>query len=481
MKKQRTLLSCAIALTAALASTATLAAPIKLYGGGATLPANAYNGSDWLNSNPAKRLSSSIPGSTDPMSATSLFGKRATAASNPAYIQYCQTGSGTGRGVITGAKPDATAVCGDYSGPTPNGFSAVTARANFAASDAPLSGSDVSTFAANNSAYGSPIQFPAVAGAIAIIYNNADQVTRMNITEATLCRIFAGQVTNWKQIKSNLPSKPIKLVVRSDNSGTTFSFMNHLSAVCPTAQPTATTGFTTQSVFAAGAVGAVLPAGTIASSGNGGVIASVAATDGAIGYAEASDTKARQAIGGAPGLNWATLQKRPNIPAVYDEFGNVVTPAQNFLPMDPFTHTKKTLAVTAVSDKVISGNDANGRPIIVSQAPLIPAAAGCIQLVDPNAYATSALNAAGDYKNYPIVAISYLMGYYQNNGNAKLGALKGLMTAPYTIDNTVTTIGVGTGFSWLSIPATAIDATAKARVVAPATINLANVVRSCIK
>lgn len=468
-----------VAAALALASAAASAVvPVQLYGGGATLPTNAYVGNEWLSFNPAHRLSNTDPASPNTAGTGSLFALQASNAFTPAYVQYCQTGSGTGRGVITGAKPDATSACGDYSMGTPNGFSAATADAHFSGSDAPFSASDVATFLTNKgAAHGSPVQFPAVVGAIAVVYNNADLgATQLNLTESMLCRIFSGRVTSWDKVNSTLPAKPIKLVVRSDNSGTTFSFMNHLSAVCPTANPTAVSGFTTQSVFKDGFPGGatMLPASAIQSSGNGGVIASIVATDGAIGYAEASDTKARKDLAGASGINWATISKRPNIKATG------TSPAVYFKKFDPFLNSLAKRTVNPVSDKVLGPNDANGRPTVVSVTPGVPEAAGCIQLVDPNTYAVPFLNSKGDYYNYPIVAVSYLMGYYQGNeAGKKLTALKNLLASPYTPVSTVTTIGTGTGFSWVNAPV--LDATAMARISPTASIPMKALVMTCIK
>jgi ABC-type phosphate transport system substrate-binding protein len=476
-----------LAVAMAVASAASFAVtvvpvPVKLYGGGATLPADAYIGNNWLQYNPQHRLSDTQPNSLsflnpNPATADSLFAQQAIDKKNPAYVQYCQSGSGTGRGVITGAKPDATVACGDYSTGTPSGFSAVTTRADFAASDAPLSASEVSTFVTNNGAtYGSPVQFPAVAGAIAVVYHNADQVAQLNLTESQICQVFAGSITDWNQLNSALPSKPIKLVVRSDGSGTSFSFTNHLSAVCPTAQPTSVAGFSTNSTFATAAVGSVLPAGTIASSGNGGVVNSILSTDGALGYAEISDAVSREVLAGGSGLAWATVSKRPNIVAGTDPVTGAKIKAVTYKKFDPILGLPKSVAITAVSDTVLGANDANGRPTLVAQTANVPAAAACLQLVDPNTYATAPLK-KDDYTQYPIMAVSYLLGYYQGNDATKLTALRNLIASPYKITGKVKTIGKGTGFAAVAIKVLDTPAQAKA---GGATKKMGDLARSCL-
>ena len=50
--------------------------------------------------------------------------------------------------------------------------------------------------------------------------------------------IFLGKITSWNDARIraanpqvSLPSKPITVIVRTDSSGTTFAFTNHLAAV----------------------------------------------------------------------------------------------------------------------------------------------------------------------------------------------------------------------------------------------------------
>ncbi len=490
-------------VAAAFASSAAIAAEpapfVKLHGGGATLPANAYVGHSWLAYSPAERLSDTQPtdlGFLNPDATgtfDSLFGQMLVDKKNPAYVSYCQTGSTGGRKVLLGTMSagGAAEACGDYS-VTPTGFSnGVTVAsydADFVGSDAPLSASDVSTFVTNKGATkGAPVQFPAVVGAVAPVYNNADATTQLNLTESQLCQVFSGAITNWSDL--GLPTKPITVVYRSDGSGTTFSFLNHLSAVCPTAQPTAVTGFTTQSSFVTGAVGGAAPAGAVGASGNGGVVNAVLATDGAIGYAEVSDAKARQSLAGGSALKWSTVSKRPDIAKGVDPVTGLKIKAVKYKKWDPVAKLPKAVKLTTVSDKVIGANDVDGRPVLVDaygvdpvtllpNPPNVPAAAGCIQLVDPNSYAIPALK-KDDYTMFPIIAVSYLMGYYQGNDPAKLTALENMMVLPYKITGKVKTIGKangGTGFAGVAIKELNPAGLAKA---APGT-KMANLVRACL-
>ncbi|MBX9258782.1 phosphate ABC transporter substrate-binding protein PstS [Desmonostoc muscorum CCALA 125] len=126
------------------------------------------------------------------------------------------------------------------------------------------------------------ILVPTAGGAVSVVYN-LPGVNELKLSRNTLPAIFAGQITNWNdpKIKAdnpgvNLPSQPIKFVVRADGSGTTFIFTNHLSAV---------------SSYFKGRVGANtapkwnLP-NVLKGKGNPGVAALVARTPGSIGYVE---------------------------------------------------------------------------------------------------------------------------------------------------------------------------------------------------
>ncbi|MCC3316066.1 phosphate ABC transporter substrate-binding protein PstS [Nocardia africana] len=77
---------------------------------------------------------------------------------------------------------------------------------------------------------------PTVFGPIAITYN-LDGVTNLTLDGPTAAKIFNGTVTKWDDpaIKGlnqgvNLPSDPIHVIFRSDESGTTDNFQRYLDA-----------------------------------------------------------------------------------------------------------------------------------------------------------------------------------------------------------------------------------------------------------
>lgn len=533
MKSSKFLVAVAAALIAQAASAAaTVTQPsIVIYGGGATLPADAYVGDSWLDAVPSRRLSNTLPppagskSNDNAASAGSLFTaySLSTAAGSQSAgtvgVSYCQTGSGTGRGVITN-KVNGSGLCGDYSG-TPTGFAATTRRADFGASDAPLSQGDINNFYASNNdplkstdnttaqnygtLYTQPVQIPAVAGSIAIVYNNADLgKVQLNLTRADICGIFSGQITDWAALSSHTPklkqglkSKTIKVVVRSDSSGTTFSFSNFLSQACPAVGiGSGSTRFVTANTFigSGSSSAAFTIAGVTGASGNGNVVNTVASTDGAIGYAEVADAVSRNKRAGGSNLQFATVSYAADVTkttgtiavggadvtcadgTVISNAGgtkpkkytcaaltyNKLDPAKNFLAKGA-----TGIAVNTTTDSVLNGIDTNGRPVVQAAASL-SGTTGCLLIVPPNAYAESPVGATktapADYAIYPIKAVSYLLAYGtgNSNGNAsatpavadtRTPAIKGLLKAPFssTVLAKVKTIGKTTGFAPLSV------------------------------
>lgn len=407
----------AVLLSLGLAAGSAMAT--NVYGGGATLPAGAYVGFDFLSTSPTSKISTNTTsgqaGAT--ISATSLFGAYAATSGNK--VSYCQTGSGNGKKIFdhydgTNVLAGATGTCDG----TTAGFGAGTGAAvdpHFAGSDAPMSSAEFGWFAngGKTAANGQPVQFPAVAGSIALIYNNAD-VASLDLTEAQVCGIFDGSITNWTQLGSSV-SKPIKVAFRSDGSGTTFSLANHLAAACP---GTAARHFVVDQAFST-AVSLQTPtviAAGIPASGNPAVVDAVNANDGAIGYAESANLLAAQNAGLDSNVEHATIAG-----------------------LDPYTNFPASLNLTlVVADRVITGADpTTGAAVLGTITPVVSSATGCMVVATPSAYA----NVSG---RYPIMAVSYLIANHKGNG-ADLSAVQGLVSAAYNKAG-LTTLGSGYAF-----------------------------------
>jgi len=97
---------------------------------------------------------------------------------------------------------------------------------------------------------------PATAGPIAMVYNLPGLKQKISATSTTttaatlrlngetICGIYSGQIKKWNNAKikalnpliTNLPSSDIKVVGRSDSSGTTFIFTSYLGKAAAAAQ-----------------------------------------------------------------------------------------------------------------------------------------------------------------------------------------------------------------------------------------------------
>ncbi|MFM7169437.1 MAG: phosphate ABC transporter substrate-binding protein PstS [Cyanobium sp.] len=146
----------------------------------------------------------------------------------------------------------------------------ISRTVDFGASDVPMKAEEIAKVSQG------VVQIPMTAGAIAVAYNNPG--CDLKLTQAQLVGIFQGKVNNYSQV--GCPAKPIKVVVRSDGSGTTANFTAHLAAIDTSWK---------QQIGAAKSV--KWPVGT-AAKGNEGVAAQLRQVEGGVGYVEAAYVKA---------------------------------------------------------------------------------------------------------------------------------------------------------------------------------------------
>lgn len=422
-----------VALTTAPASPTPRPSATLLYGGGAALPMFAVQG----------------PADND---GHSLFGYFST-VSRGYRVSYCATGSGFGMAVLDGT----IAANGPCSGSgVPAGFGAVSEAADFAVSDTPLSLRDTRIFARNAATKanpiagrGAPVQVPALAGTVAIVYRNNDVVGRLQLGLDTLCRIADGEIVNWNQIPldpgnpagSTYPARRLRFVYRSDRNGLTFSLSNFLSArdlhgaprVCLRRGET----FALNDVFdvrdaaegpqsPAGVLPAPLPAGASTAnflgawgdraeidcvSGTGqrcrsvvSVETAAASSDGTLGYTSGATAAAATAL--RPSLGVAAIYAvQSGIPHAYDPVADLPAAA--------------TLLGTYATGLVLGDYRSNGRPAPTLVALASPRAA-CVATIPPDRYAYPETG-------YPIVAVVNLDFTTGGNGS-RAAALRGLAT-----------------------------------------------------
>jgi len=151
-------------------------------------------------------------GSTAQANAMTRFVNAFEQACSGQTLNYTANGSGAGVSEFTGNQTD------------------------FGGSDSPLNQAKGEYDAAQKRC-GSPAwNLPAVFGPIAITYN-VNGVSALNLDGPSAAKIFNGTIKTWddpelKQINpnTNLPSTPIHVVFRSDQSGTTDNFQQYLDA-----------------------------------------------------------------------------------------------------------------------------------------------------------------------------------------------------------------------------------------------------------
>jgi phosphate transport system substrate-binding protein len=199
-------------------------------------------------------------GSTAQANAMARFVKAFEQACSDQTLNYTANGSGAGISEFTGNQTD------------------------FGGSDSPLFPKE---YATAQQRCGSPAwNLPVVFGPIAITYN-VNGVTSLNLDGPTLARIFNGGITTWNDAAIQalnagvtLPAEPIRVVFRSDQSGTSDNFQKYLDTASNNAWGKGA-GKTFNGGVGEGAMG------------NDGTSAAVKRTEGAITYNEWSFAQAQ--------------------------------------------------------------------------------------------------------------------------------------------------------------------------------------------
>jgi phosphate transport system substrate-binding protein len=360
-----------------------------LYGGGATFPVQSYVGDNFLTTVPVRaRLSRNTVNTvtTTPIATltppNTLFARFASGTGN--RISYCQTGSGTGKTVLTGvgSVTNANGECNNYSG-SPAGFSGAVAAPDYIGTDSPISQGDVNNLNAGPRAARAVWQIPTLAGAIALPRHAG--LDFADLTTSQVCQIFSARITNWSSIPGSASSAPIHVTYRADGSGTSFAFTSYLAAACNGQFGIPAGYFKPNQSFTAAvpATGSAAPfyASSAAVSGNPGVVTAAISTTAAIGYAD-----------------------YPEVAAQGAEFPTVNSASPAALPA--------SISITPpLSGQVL---DANNTPVAVTGL----TSPACLRLVNPSTIPAGV--------TYPILAYTYLAGYRNSNG-ANVTALRSLM------------------------------------------------------
>ena len=121
------------------------------------------------------------------------------------------------------------------------GIKAITQQTvDFGASDAAMKDTEIAALPAASTV----LHVPTALGAVVVIFNvngaDGTVISKLNLDGPTIAGIFLGHITNWNDPAivalnpdsgANLPATPIKVIHRSDGSGTTNAFTSYLAAV----------------------------------------------------------------------------------------------------------------------------------------------------------------------------------------------------------------------------------------------------------
>jgi len=146
---------------------------------------------------------------------------------------------------------------------------------DFGASDAAMTDDEI------KEVKGGVVMLPMTAGSVVLGYNLPGFTGDLRLSREAYVGIFLGKITTWNDPKiaatnpgATLPATKINPVERSDGSGTTFVFTNHLSAISDEWKRGPGVGKSIN-----------WPVG-VSGKGNAGVTALLKQTPGAIGYVE---------------------------------------------------------------------------------------------------------------------------------------------------------------------------------------------------
>lgn len=390
--------------------------PQDLHAGGATFPAYGYN----LANQPVGNYN--YP--QTPPGVGSLF----AAAPTNGTIYYCLTGSGAGRKAFEGGPQDQnappTGPCAPL-GASPTGFGGRQDPLDFVGSDVAMPSTEYPTYQQyreppTGTNWGEPFELPTIGGPIVYGYRSKDfVVTKVRFSAWTYCAITNGTVSDWNDPAVTQDnggsvtggvSEPITFYFRSDSSGTSYLFTNHLNKACNVTwkapynkAPYQSPGHSASWTYG---VSMVWPgpgssgnpnAHFIGESGNPGVLAAIQSTPFGTGYVEGAYARAAN-----PPVAQALLQN-----------GNKL--GQPFYA-DPTNKTEVENALKKVTASAITyGEGSDGQPLGTSRPE-------CILYIDPKNFVKPPAGTS-----YPIVGFSYFLFYGKNN-NVHLADKQALIT-----------------------------------------------------
>jgi ABC-type phosphate transport system substrate-binding protein len=379
-----------------------------LHSGGADIPAYAYN----RGNQPVGYYYQA----QSPPGAGSLF----YAAPTKGTIYYCLTSSTDGRHAFENFEDSGyppTGPCAPL-GASATGFGGRQDPLDFVASAVALASTECCTSSTpydqgrltGSVTWGQPFEFPQIGGNIVYGYRPQDfkaNVSKIKLSTWTYCAIANGTVSDWndgaitadngKSVTGG-NAETITFYFRSDSAGTTNNFTNHLNTACNVAfKPPynkSPYGGSSRSAAWTYGVSSTWPGpgssgfpnqNFIGENGDPGILGGIQSTPYSTGYVAGAYVKSA-----SPKVSQAWLQNGAN--------------GKKALFVDPTNHTALTNAlkkVTAANITYGGGSDGN---------PLGSTTPWCQLYIPASVYVSPPKG------TYPIVDVSYLLFYGQNNG-----------------------------------------------------------------
>ena len=292
--------------------------------------------------------------------AAALVGSAGAAQAQTATLDKSITVTGQGSTFVSNfiekCKADAKNAIGIDISYQPTGSGAgrtayINSTNDFAGSDVPFSSSEVGK--------AKPFVYvPVAIGGIAVIYK-VPGVKDLQMSAGTIAKIFSGQALKWNDDaikadnpKANLPDKVIKVIVRSDSSGTSNVFSDYLNQAGRGTWPK---GVTNQFP--------VLPGNGIAQKGSDGVSNYVGGDQGdyAITYSETSFAEERK-LDVVKVINQAGKAVLPTPGAITDAMDGAITNSDGSLTLNfnPAAATAYPISTTAYLIAPLSMDKAKG-------------------------------------------------------------------------------------------------------------------------
>jgi ABC-type phosphate transport system substrate-binding protein len=382
--------------------------PQDLHAGGADIPGIAYN----LGDQPVGNYNQN----QTPPGQGSLF----YAAPTSGTIYYCITSSTDGREAFEDYKDSGyppTGPCAPLGSPA-TGFGGRQDPLDFVGTATALASTECcgtsSPYYENRDegsvTWGQPFEFPEIGAPIVYAFRPQDfsaQTKTIKLSTWTYCAVANGTISDWNdgaitkdngQSVTGGTSEPITFYFRSDSAGSTYNFTNHLNAVCnqtfkkpynalPYGSPSrsAAWGFGVASAWPGPGSSGDPNSNFIGENGDPGILAALQTTPYATGYIVGAYVK----------------QANPKVGQALLQNGSKKGKPVWVNPADHVAVTKAFAKLTAGNITYGGGSDGN---------PLGSSTPWC-QLFLPYSYYDNP-----PAKSYPIVAVSYLLFYGNNNG-----------------------------------------------------------------